>query len=175
MGMSLFEEHVRYSMLEMKRCVMRNELKENTAYLYRKKQILNAADDIAEKGNFLNVHNHNTLGKCKAKIIRAKLYHQHFDASAESVRHVECAEKGILTYKLVLRNKKLKKFKWPSCKRVCTDAVLQSFNNQTLLKHLIACATYLNNFKMNPRLNQDFVILQWCKCHYIHIICKDLD
>lgn len=254
----------------VKRSVMKSKLKNKNAYLFRKQQILNAADDIAEKGNFQGIHKLEALRKVKSegnfnfyyhpdpffslilmrrgpyksyihmvatpfavytwekftfetisnnkKILEDSKFTLHLDASGESVRHLESAEKRILTYKLVLRNCRLKKiipiaeailsrhtrdaitsfldalklflkenkvkyqFKWYFCKRVCTDvsaalygAVLKSFNNQTLLEYLNACASFLNNLKVNPNSKPKFVILQWCKCHYIHIMCKDLN
>lgn len=152
------------------------------------------------------------------KILRDSNFTLHIDATGESVKKIECAEKRVLIYKLILRIGKLKKvlvlaeailsrhtlteirtfldklkdflkenklkyqFKWPYCKRVCTDAsaalygaILESFNKQTLLDYLRACDKFLNKFEENNTCTPDFVILQWCKCHYIHNICKHLD
>ncbi|KAI8119495.1 hypothetical protein CVS40_9073 [Lucilia cuprina] len=152
------------------------------------------------------------------EILKDSNFTLHIDASGESVKTLACAHKRILSYKIVIRIRKLKKilpiaeeilsghskkeisnyidylksnlkeygvkfqFKPTKIKRVCTDvsaalygAVLQSFNNQNMVEYLNTCAKFLNDFELNPKIKPNFVILQWCKCHYIHIMCKDLD
>lgn len=145
------------------------------------------------------------------QILKDSCYTIHFDASGQSIRQIECAEKRVLIYKIVIRVKKHKmvipvatailsrhtlndisailekmklychenKFKWPFFQRVCTDvsyalfgAVLKCCNDENISEYLLNCFHYLEKPSHNKRPK---VIVQWCKAHYIQIMCKDLN
>lgn len=144
-------------------------------------------------------------------ILKDASFTVHLDASGESVRQIKCAAKRILTYKMAIRIKNMKKvftvaeailsrhtmceiltfleklrlfckenrFKWPFFERVCTDvsfslfgAVLSCCNNQDISEYIMSCYQFLKSGDMKQKPK---VIVQYCKCHYMHIMCKDLD
>jgi len=74
------------------------------------------------------------------------------------------------------------RIKWPMAKRYCCDvsyplinAILKIYNNHDISGYLDVCFEFCRQAPFERKIKPNFIIVQWCKCHYIKIICDDLD